>query len=67
MDNSLNLSNFALRKKDYMPIKKFNSKTEALSAIKKAAERKRTLIEYLKKGYSAEELERMGFKMAKFA
>lgn len=50
-----------------MPIKKFNSKEEALLAIKKAAERKRTLIEYLKKGCSAEELERMGFKMAKFA
>jgi len=25
------------------------------------------LIEYLKKGYSLEELEKMGFKMAKFA
>lgn len=50
-----------------MPIKKFKSKAEALSAIKEAAERKRTLVEYIKKGYSAEELERLGFKMAKFA
>lgn len=50
-----------------MTVKNFKTKEEALAAIKKAAERKRTLIEYLKKGYSLEELERMGFKMAKFA
>lgn len=50
-----------------MTVKNFKTKEEALVAIKKAAERKRTLIEYLKKGYSLEELERMGFKMAKFA
>ena len=36
----------------------FKSKEEALAAMKKATDRKRTLIEYLKKGYSLEELER---------
>lgn len=50
-----------------MIIKKFKTKEEALVAVKKAAERKRTLMEHLKKGCSVEELERMGFKMAKFA
>lgn len=49
-----------------MAIKKFKTKEEALMAVQKAAERKRTLMEYLKKGCSVEELERMGFKMAKF-
>ena len=50
-----------------MNIRKFKTREEASVAIQKAAERKRTLMEYLKKGYSAEELERTGFKMAKFA
>ena len=50
-----------------MAIKNFKTKEEALAAMKKATDRKRTLIEYLKKGYSLEELEKMGFKMAKFA
>ena len=49
-----------------MAIKNFKTKEEALAAMK-ATDRKRTLIEYLKKGYSLEELEKMGFKMAKFA
>ena len=49
-----------------MKIKKFKTKEEVLVAVKKAAERKHTLMEYLKKGSSVEELERMGFKMAKF-
>ena len=44
-----------------------SSRNIALAAMKKATDRKRTLIEYLKKGYSLEELEKMGFKMAKFA
>ena len=48
-------------------LKNFKTKEEALAAMKKATDRKRTLIEYLKKGYSLEELEKMGFKMAKFA
>ena len=42
-----------------MAIKKFKTKEEALAAMKKATDRKRTLIEYLKKGYSLEELEKM--------
>ena len=46
-----------------MAIKNFKTKEEALAAMKKATDRKRTLIEYLKKGYSLEELEKMGFKM----
>ena len=50
-----------------MATKNFKTKEEALAAMKKATDRKRTLIEYLKKGYSLEELEKMGFKMAKFA
>lgn len=50
----------------YMTIKKFSSKEEVLGAIKKAADRKRTLIEYLKKEYSVEKLKKKGFKMAKF-
>ena len=50
-----------------MAIKNFKTKEEALAAMKKATDRKRTLIEYLKKGYSLEELVKMGFKMAKFA
>lgn len=50
-----------------MTVKKFSSKEEALVAIKKAADRKYTLIENLKKGYSVEELEKKGFKMAKFS
>ena len=49
-----------------MTIKKFSSKEEVLGAIKKAADRKRTLIEYLKKEYSVEKLKKKGFKMAKF-
>ena len=44
-----------------MAIKNFKTKEEALAAMKKATDRKRTLIEYLKKGYSLEELEKMGF------
>lgn len=55
------------QKRIYMTVKKFSSKEEALVAIKKAADRKRTLIEYLRKGYSVEELEKKGFKMAKFS
>ena len=39
-----------------MAIKNFKTKEEALAAMKKATDRKRTLIEYLKKGYSLEEL-----------
>lgn len=50
-----------------MTVKKFSSKEEALVAIKKAADRKYTLIEYLKKGYTVEELGKKGFKMAKFS
>ncbi len=33
-----------------MAIKNFKTKEEALAAMKKATDRKRTLIEYLKKG-----------------
>ena len=44
-----------------MAIKNFKTKEEALAAMKKATDRKRTLIEYLKKGYSLEELEKMGW------
>ena len=44
-----------------MAIKKFKTKEEALAAMKKATDRKRTLIEYLKKGYSLEELERLSY------
>ena len=62
LDNS-----FIIIKKYRMAIKNFKTKEEALAAMKKATDRKRTLIEYLKKGYSLEELEKMGFKMAKFA
>lgn len=50
-----------------MTIKKFKTKEEMLAAVKKAAERKQTLMECLKKNCSVEDLERMGFKMAKFA
>lgn len=50
-----------------MTVKTFKTRQEALAAIKQAIERKRMLMEYLKKGYSSEELEKMGFKMAKFA
>ena len=55
------------KSKAIMNIRKFKTREEASVAIQKAAERKRTLMEYLKKGYSVEELERTGFKMAKFA
>ena len=51
----------------FVSSRNFKTKEEALAAMKKATDRKRTLIEYLKKGYSLEELEKMGFKMAKFA
>lgn len=50
-----------------MAIKKFKTKEEALEAIQEAVERKRSLMEYLKKGYSVEELENVGFKLAKFS
>ena len=50
-----------------MAIKTIKPTEEALPAMQTAPDRKRTLIEYLKKGYSLEELEKMGFKMAKFA
>lgn len=49
-----------------MSIKKFKTKEEAMAAIKQAAKRKRTLLEYIQKGYSAEELEKEGYKMVKF-
>ena len=45
-----------------MTIKKFSSKEEVLGAIKKAADHKRTLIEYLKKEYSVEELKKKDLK-----
>lgn len=45
-----------------MAIKNFKTKEEALAAMKKATDRKRTLIEYLKKGYSLEELEKWDLK-----
>ena len=50
-----------------MAIKNFKTKEEALAAMKKETDSKRTLIEYLKMCFSLEELEKMLFKMAKFA
>lgn len=50
-----------------MAIKNFKTKEEALAAMKKATDRKRTLIEYLKKGVFLRRIGKMGFKMAKFA
>lgn len=49
-----------------MSIKRYKTKEEAMTAIKQAANRKHQLIEYLQKGYSAEELEKEGYKMVKF-
>lgn len=49
-----------------MAIKKFSSKKEAIAAVKEAADRKRVLIDCIKQGYSAETLEKKGFKLVKF-
>lgn len=46
---------------------KFDRELTFVNCNQKAVERKHSLVEYLKKGYSVEELENVGFKLAKFS
>lgn len=54
------------KKEVIMSVKKYKSKEEATVAFKKAVERKRVFLDYIKKGYSAKELDKMGFKTIRF-